>query len=87
MQWDFVSLYCRFIQKTGLSPLAPGQWKNFLAVYAGFWVVNNFIRPLRVGLALAISPYFDKVVLAFENRLKVNKTVAVGKFDFSAFSF
>jgi hypothetical protein len=27
-----------FSKKTGLSPLAPDQWKPFLAVYAGFFV-------------------------------------------------
>ena len=25
-------------KRTGLSPLAPGQWPQFLAVYAGFYV-------------------------------------------------
>jgi hypothetical protein len=29
-------------------------------------------------LALGISPYFDKVILSFQNRLKVNKPVAIG---------
>ena len=24
-----------FVKQTGLSPLMPGQWKNFLAFYAG----------------------------------------------------
>jgi hypothetical protein len=27
---------------------------------------------------LGISPYFDKVILSFQNRLKVNKPVAIG---------
>lgn len=58
--------------------MAPGQWKSFLAIYAGMWVVNNFIRPIRVAAAVAISPQFDEAVLGFQNRLKVNKAVAVG---------
>ena len=64
--------------QTGQSPLAPGQWKPFLAVYAGFWVFNNFVRPVRVAAAVAISPQFDKAVLGFQDKLRVNKAVAVG---------
>eukprot|EP00977_Amphora_coffeiformis_P013587 scaffold3591_cov159-Amphora_coffeaeformis.AAC.10 len=67
-----------FSKKTGLSPLAPGQWPKFLGVYAGLWVVNNFIRPVRVAAAVAICPQFDNIVSGFQNRLKVNKAVAVG---------
>jgi len=51
---------------TGLSPLAQGQWKPFLAIYAGFWAANNLLRPLRFSLSLVITPFFtaliDKVV-------------------------
>ena len=49
-----------------------------MAVYAGLWVVNNFIRPVRVAAAVAISPQFDNIVMGFQTRLKVNKAVAVG---------
>ncbi|KAL3907654.1 MAG: hypothetical protein SGILL_008784, partial [Bacillariaceae sp.] len=51
-----------FCKKTMLSPLAPGQWPKFLAVYSGFWVFNNFVRPIRFGLSVAISTQFDKIV-------------------------
>lgn len=64
--------------QTGLSPLAPGQWKNFLAVYAGFWVMNNFLRPLRVTAAVAISTQVDKIVKAVQDKLKVKRAAAVG---------
>lgn len=64
--------------QTGLSPLAPGQWKPFLAVYTGFWVFNNFIRPIRFAAAVTISPFFDRAVLSFQKRLKVSKPVAIG---------
>lgn len=66
-----------FSVQTGLSPLAKGQWKPFLAVYAGFWVFNNIIRPLRLGLSIAIAPSLDRLVLFFQNRLKVSKTLAI----------
>ena len=38
---------------------------------------NNLIRPLRVGLSIAISPSLDKLVLFFQNRLKVSKPLAI----------
>jgi hypothetical protein len=66
-----------FSKQTGLSPLAPGQWKPFLAVYAGFWMFNNIIRPIRVGLSIGIARYFDSIVNAVQDKLRVNKSVAV----------
>jgi len=65
------------LQQTGLSPLTPGQWKNFLAVYGGFWMFNNIIRPLRLGLSIAIAPSLDKLVLFFQNKLKISKPLAI----------
>lgn len=66
-----------FSKQTGKSPLAPGQWKSFLAVYAGFWVFNNIVRPVRLAAAVAISPYFDKIVKRIEVKFRVNKTLAI----------
>ena len=57
--------------------MAPGQWKGFLAVYAGFWVFNNIIRPLRVAVSVGIAPQFDKIVQTIQNRLSVSRAVAV----------
>ncbi|CAB9526386.1 expressed unknown protein [Seminavis robusta] len=55
-----------FSAKTRLSPLAPGQWKPFLGVYAGFW-----------GLSIAIAPSLDRLVLLIQNRLKISKPLAI----------
>jgi hypothetical protein len=66
-----------FSKRTGLSPLAPGQWKPFLAVYAGFFVFNNVIRPVRVGLSIGVASYFDSIVNAVQDKLRVSKSVAV----------
>lgn len=66
-----------FSKQTGLSPLAPGQWKPFLAVYAGFWVFNNIIRPIRFGLSIGVASYFDYIVNAVQDKFRVNKGVAV----------
>lgn len=49
-------------KSTGLSPLAPGQWKKFLLVYATFFAVNNVLRPLRFSLSLVITPVFDGLI-------------------------
>lgn len=67
-------IHCK---RTLLSPLVPGQWKKFLAVYAGFYVFNSIIRPIRFGLALSISFYLEKLVAAIQKRLKVKKGVAI----------
>ena len=60
-----------------MSPLAPGQWKGFLTIYAGFFVFNNIIRPVRVAVAVAISPKFDRTIARIQKKLKVSKAVAV----------
>jgi hypothetical protein len=60
-----------------MSPLAPGQWKPYLAIYAGFYVFNSIIRPIRVAVAVSVSPFFDRVISGIQNRLKVNRTIAI----------
>ncbi|KAL3939194.1 MAG: hypothetical protein SGBAC_006031 [Bacillariaceae sp.] len=66
-----------FSKQTGLSPLAPQQWKKFLGVYAGFYVFNNFVRPLRLGISVGVSVYFERVIKAIQERLGVKKGVAI----------
>jgi hypothetical protein len=51
-----------FSSSTQLSPLAPGQWKPFLAIYAGYWAINNIIRPLRFSLSLVLMPFFNRLI-------------------------
>ena len=67
-----------FTKKYNVSPLAPGQWKTFLGVYGTLWVGMNFFRPLRVWLALGITPIFDKCVENIRTKLNVKKGVALG---------
>ena len=67
-----------FSKRTGMSPLAPGQWKGFLGVYAGFFVFNNVVRPVRFAAAMAVSPQFDKIVNFMQEKFKVSKAAAVG---------
>lgn len=67
-----------FEKKNGVSPFAPGQWKAFLAIYGGLWAAMNFVRPLRVWIALGLTPYFDKLVERIRLRCSVKKSVALG---------
>lgn len=64
--------------QTGLSPLAPDQWKPFLAVYSAFFVFNNIVRPIRFAASVAVSPYFDRLIAAVQKRTKVPRGWAIG---------
>ena len=75
--------YCSFLvlvcnEQTGLSPLTKGQWPGFLAVYAGFYVFNNIVRPARFALSVGVSRYFDSGINFLQEKLKCSKPVAVG---------
>jgi len=60
--------WCVHGKKSGLSPLDPGQWPAFLAVYAIFFAFQNVIRPLRFAVSVALSPFFDRLVEAIQVR-------------------
>eukprot|EP00877_Chromochloris_zofingiensis_P006762 jgi/Chrzof1/2339/Cz11g11160.t1 len=64
------------VKQTGMTPLAAGQWPKFLGIYAGLWVGASFMRPIRLSLALAAAPVFNKFMDATQTRLGVNKAVA-----------
>ncbi|CAJ1953340.1 unnamed protein product [Cylindrotheca closterium] len=66
-----------FSKQTGLSPLAPQQWKKFLAVYSGFYVFNNIVRPIRLGISVGVSLYFERLVKTIQELLRVKKGVAI----------
>ena len=85
MQYVLIYLIAaRMNKKTGLSPLAPGQWKPFLAVYAGFYVFNNIIRPIRVTASVVVSKYFDNFVSMIERRTKLSRKLSIGVVVFLA---
>ena len=42
-------------KRTGLSPLAPGQWKNLLAAYGTLYAFVQVLKPFRVAAAIAMS--------------------------------
>lgn len=62
--------------KTGVSPMAPGQKPAFLAIYAGFTVMLNVIRPARFALSMAISPYFERIRKSIQNKFGVSPRAA-----------
>mmetsp|Transcript_31763 Transcript_31763/g.100941 ORF Transcript_31763/g.100941 Transcript_31763/m.100941 type:complete len:142 (+) Transcript_31763:634-1059(+) len=65
-----------FSMKYGISPLAPGQWKGFLAVYAGFYVLSNVLRPLRIVVATAMAPKLDEFVKGLQGKFGMTKPMA-----------
>lgn len=67
-----------FVRQKGLSPLAPGAWPTFLAFYAGFWMAQNFVRPLRLSAALAMAPLFDRFITFVEKRAGLSRGGAFG---------
>ena len=39
--------------------------QTFVTTYFGLWMIQNFLRPARMGLSVAISPWTDKIVEFF----------------------
>ncbi|KAL7552138.1 hypothetical protein ACHAWF_015347 [Thalassiosira exigua] len=64
-----------FSKRTGTSPLANKP--AFLAIYAGFAVALNLIRPARFALSVAISPYFERIRKRFQHVFGVGPRGAV----------
>ena len=67
-----------FSLQTGLSPLAPGQWKPFLAVYAGFMAMESFLKPIRLAVSIAIAPAADSAMAWLQKKLNGSKSATVG---------
>ncbi|KAG2491733.1 hypothetical protein HYH03_009896 [Edaphochlamys debaryana] len=67
-----------FVKATGQSPLWPGQWAPFLGFYAGLWTMQNFVRPLRFSLAIALAPVFERMILWIAAKTGLAKQWAFG---------
>merc|ERR1712070_307934 len=63
-------------RRTGLSPLAPGQWKEFLVIYGALWAGMNFLRPLRIWLSMFVTPFFDRVTDTIQDKTGLNKRIS-----------
>ncbi|GLC42514.1 hypothetical protein PLESTB_001106200 [Pleodorina starrii] len=64
------------VRTTGLTPLDGSNWSRFLAIYAGLWIGSNFLRPLRLTLALAAAPLFDAAIGAVARATRLPKVPA-----------
>jgi len=64
-------------KKYNLSPLASGQWKHFLVIYAGLYAVNSVIRPFRASLAIALSPAFTALLNRVQEATNLSKAKSV----------
>lgn len=64
--------------QTGLSPLAPGQWKILLGTYAGLYVFNTLFRPLRLALAVGLTKRIARVLEDTQARFGCTPTVSAG---------
>lgn len=124
-----------FVRQVGKSPLMAGQWKAFLAFYAGnsllpqtlyswhalisssrgmemfmspcqfsilvqmvgergcietllfiliagFWTIQNFVRPLRFSVALAMAPVFERGISAISRATGFSRRNAFGVYLF-----
>lgn len=63
--------------RTGLSPLAVGQWKSFLPLYTGLSATAKVFMPLTLGVALVLAPHFQDVFDWIHQRLRLPKVVAM----------
>ena len=67
----------KYTHQFGKSPLAPGEWKGFLALYAGFYVFNNIVRPIRVAVSVAISPYFENAIQYIQTKTNMSRPLSI----------
>ena len=74
-----------FSTTTGLSPLAPGQWKGFVATYGALYIsLGSIMRPFRMAFAVTATPIYSAFVTRIRSGLpfaesnpKLNRTLAL----------
>ncbi len=49
---------------------------------AGFWTIQNFVRPLRFSVALAMAPLFEKGISAISRATGFSRRNAFGVYLF-----
>ena len=49
---------------------------------AGFWTIQNFVRPLRFSLALALAPVFERFLSTISRTTSLSKRNAFGIYLF-----
>jgi len=72
-----ISTY-RAMATTGASPLtSSAALKQFGISYAGLYVISNLIRPLRVSLAIALTPAYEKFTQAVQRFFRCERWLAI----------
>ena len=66
------------ILQTGLSPLAPGQWKALLAAYGTMYVFICLLRPVRIALAIGATQKMEQFLQYVQNSMKCSRPTAIG---------
>jgi hypothetical protein len=66
-----------FVRQYGVSPLGE-QWPTFLAYYSVTWAVQNFVRPLRLALAIALAPGANRLIDVVGERTGFGRKGAFG---------
>lgn len=74
-----------FCKSAGLSPLAPGQWPKFLALYAGIYLsFGTLTRPFRMAFSVSLTPLFGRAIRRLQSSLpfavtnpQLNRTLAL----------
>ena len=65
------------ILQTGLSPLAPGQWKSLLKAYGTIYAIVQLLRPFRVAAAVAMSKMSNSFLEETQVQLNCSRGVAI----------
>lgn len=63
--------------RTGLSPLAPGQWKSLLKAYGTIYAVIQVLRPFRIASAIAMSKLSSNLLNHTQEKLTCSRGFAI----------
>ena len=72
----FTIAWLSHVKRTGMIPFARGQWKAFLGVYAGLWAIQNFLRPVRIAAAIALTPLVNQMLKYLVENLGIERRQA-----------
>jgi len=64
-------------KRTGLSPLAPGQWKSLLAAYVSLYAAIQLLKPLRIAAAVATSKLSNDFLDSTQAKLNCSRVHAI----------
>lgn len=73
----FTIAWMNHVKQTGMIPFAKGQWKAFMAVYAGLWAIQNIMRPVRIAAAIALTPLVNRMLDYLVINLGIRRRQAV----------